>query len=386
MKRFWMGALIVALGAASAMGQSLDDLNIQIHGYATQGFVYTTQDNWNSMETTNGSPGWTEAVFNVTAQPAPKLRVGVQARYFLMGTFGNAITLDWASGDYKVNEKFGFRFGKVKTPNGLLNDIQDIDPAFLWSLLPQSAYPITSRTSILAHYGAVAYGNLRLGTKAGKLEYQLYGGERVLPADDGFFVPIIEGGADFPNGLNGPTSGGTLRWHTPVDGLLLGVALDREDLTGKVTVPAPGFVGNNIDSPFDIPFFFAKYEHNKVMVAGEYSRVAADHKSIFTTGPPGLQQSFIDHREWYGMVSYKANDKLTTGLYYSSFFDEKAALGPGRYQKDWALSGRYDFNPFLYLKAEQHFMDGTNFGYLTVDNTNLKPDTRMSILKIGVSF
>ena len=117
MKRLLMGVFVAALGVTTAMGQSLEDLNIQIHGYVTQGFVYTTQNNWNSMATSNGSPGWTEGVFNVTAQPAPKLRVGAQMRYFLMGNFGNAITLDWASGDYKVNEKFGLRFGKVKTPN-----------------------------------------------------------------------------------------------------------------------------------------------------------------------------------------------------------------------------------------------------------------------------
>jgi hypothetical protein len=32
----------VGPGACSANAQSLDDLNIQIHGYATQGFLYTT--------------------------------------------------------------------------------------------------------------------------------------------------------------------------------------------------------------------------------------------------------------------------------------------------------------------------------------------------------
>jgi len=52
----------------------------------------------------------------------------------------------FASADYKVNDKFGVRFGKVKTPSGCSNDVQDIDPAYMWSLLPQSIYPITSRT------------------------------------------------------------------------------------------------------------------------------------------------------------------------------------------------------------------------------------------------
>lgn len=95
MNRLLIGAMTLALGGIPAMAQSLDDLNIQIHGYATQGFLYTTQNNIFTTESSNGSPAWTEAVVNVGAQPTPKLRVGVQARYFLLGNLGNAITLDW---------------------------------------------------------------------------------------------------------------------------------------------------------------------------------------------------------------------------------------------------------------------------------------------------
>jgi hypothetical protein len=388
MNRLFVGAMALALGTIPVAAQSLEDLNIQIHGYATQSFAYTTNNNWNSMDTSDGSPAWTEAVVSVTAQPSQKLRFGAQARYFLMGeSFGNAITLDWASGDYKVNEKFGVRFGKVKTPNGLLNDTQDIDPAFLWSLLPQGMYPITSRNSILAHYGAVIYGGTPKSKQLGKLEYQLYYGERVIPQSDGFFVPIVEGGAVFPNGLSGPTSGGTVHWKLPVDGLMAGVALDREDTIGPIVVAGPGFSGNNVKSPFDIPFYFGRYEHGKYMVASEYSRVAADHKTIFTVGPPGVQQSIIDHRMKYVMASYKLTEKLSAGAYWSSIFDLKMALGPERFEKDWTISGRYDFNPFLYIKAEQHFMNGEQSeAYLTVDNTTLTPKSNMTILKVGVSF
>jgi len=121
MKRLLVGAMALALGAIPATAQSLEDLNIQIHGYATQGFLYTTNNNIFTTSSSDGSPEWTEAVLNVGAQPTPKLHVGVQARYFLLGNFGDAITLDWAAADYKFNDKFGVRFGKVKTPSGLFN-------------------------------------------------------------------------------------------------------------------------------------------------------------------------------------------------------------------------------------------------------------------------
>ena len=172
MKRLIVCALAFALGVAASAAQSLDDLNIQIHGYATQGFLYTTRNNIFTTNSSTGSPAWSEAVLNITAQPTPKLRIGVQGRYFLLGDLGNAITLDWAAADYKADDRFGLRFGKVKTPSGLLNEIQDIDPSYTWSLLPQSIYPIESRNSLLSHYGGVVYGTVKLGQSAGKLEYR----------------------------------------------------------------------------------------------------------------------------------------------------------------------------------------------------------------------
>ena len=86
------------------------------------------------------------------------------------------------------------------------------------------------------------------------------------------------------------------------------------------------------------------------------------------------------------MASYRPAAKLTTGLYYSSYIDLQAPPDSLRYQKDWALAARYDFNPYLYAKLEQHFIDGNAIGISTTDNQNLQPDNRMTMLKLGVSF
>ena len=111
MKRLPIATIVLLFAARIASAQSLDDLNIQIHGYATQGFLYTTQNNTFTTNSSDGSPAWTEAVVNLTSQPSEKLRIAVQARYFLLGNYGNAITLDYAMADYKVNDRFGIRFG-----------------------------------------------------------------------------------------------------------------------------------------------------------------------------------------------------------------------------------------------------------------------------------
>jgi hypothetical protein len=398
MRKILVGAIALALGAAApGFAQSLDDLNIQIHGYATQGFLYTTQNNIFTTNSSNGSPAWTEAVVNVTAQPYPKLRIGIQARYFLLGNLGNSITLDWASADYKANDKFGVRFGKVKTPSGLFNEIQDIDPSYLWSLLPQSVYPIESRNSLLAHYGGVAYGTIKLGPSLGKLEYRGWGGQRVLGSGDGYFVTEREEGVVLPNGLSSVTYGEALHWRTPLTGLMIGASNSYSNASVAAltdTIPGVGAFNGSLNSgASDEPVFFGQYEKNKLMVAGEYSRDAG-HGSLVVphlfTEPYG-----IDYRAWYAMASYKVTDKLSAGLYDSQFFDHQAAFGPARYTKDWVVSGRYDFNQFLYAKVEQHFIDGTgqSTGYDITLNpptaqlpTGLQPTTRLTILKIGVSF
>jgi len=384
-KSFLIAATIIAMsifGAARGLAQSMDDLNLQVHGYATQSFLYSTHNNWDTTDSTDGSAAWTEAVVNLTVQPEPKLRIGIQTRYSLLGELGNTITLDWAQANFKVNEHFGFRVGKVKTPMGLLNESQDIDPANLWILLPQSIYPLASRDALLAHYGGVVYGKVALGESLGKLEYRAYGGERVLGGDDGYFEDLREIGLTLPNGTAGPIFGGTLRWNSPIHGLMLGATesflsasgeVDAGPKQGEVTVPR-----------LASPYFFARYEHAKFMVSGEYNRLAVLPVVQFP-GVPVFSKPF-DQRGFYAMASYRAAKKLNGGIYYSSSIDRQAAFTSARYQKDWALTARYDFNPYLYAKAEQHFVDGTELGFGASDNLNLQPATRMTMFKLGVSF
>jgi len=394
MRRFIVSILALGLGAIPACAQSLEDLNIQIHGYATQGFLYTTNNNIFTTSSSNGSPEWTEAVVNVGAQPMPKLRIAVQARYFLLGNFGDAITLDWAAADYKANDKFGVRFGKVKTPSGLFNETQDIDPSYMWSLLPQSIYPITSRNSILAHYGGVVYGTVNL-QKAGKLEYRGWGGEREIEGNDGYWISFVEEGITLPNGTSGVEAGGALHWRTPISGLMLGSSLARFNpfsapLVDTYVVPGGPSQGVTITTQGTfaigketVPDFFGRYEKNKLMLASEYNRQGG---SLLLQGVSPIPDSFA-LRAWYAMGSYKVSDKFSVGVYDSQYFDRATGLGPSRYSKDWALSGRYDFNQYLYAKAEQHFVEGTALGYDTNLNPGgLQPNTKLTILKMGVSF
>jgi hypothetical protein len=390
MNRLLIGAMALALWVTPATAQSLDDLNIQIHGYATQGFVYSNQNNVFTTNSSNGSPAWTEAVMNVTALPTPKLRVGVQARYFLLGNFGNEIALDWADADYKVNDKFGVRFGKVKIPNNLFNETQDIDPSYMWALLPQSVYTLPDRNSMLSQYGGVVYGTVKIGENLGKVEYRGWGGNQIIAGSDGYWIALREAGMNLPNGLSGMDYGAALHWKTPLTGLMIGGSdIRRPAWSSPLTFePAPGEL---LNGSMDVKAFnewavFGIYEKNKVMVAGEYNKLAPEILLSF----PNLPIPFpVDKRQWYGMASYKVTGKLTAGIYDSQQINHALPLstGPARSSKDWVASGRYDFSQFLYAKAEEHFIDGTDNYFDTGTNPNgIKPTTKLMVLKLGVSF
>jgi hypothetical protein len=47
-------------------------------------------------------------------QPEDKPSNSVQARYMLLGNLGDTVTLDWASLDYNVSDKFCIGAGMMK--------------------------------------------------------------------------------------------------------------------------------------------------------------------------------------------------------------------------------------------------------------------------------
>jgi hypothetical protein len=262
----------------------------------------------------------------------------------------------------------------------------------MWSLLPQGVYPIGSRNSLLSHFGGVAYGTYNLGQSLGKLDLRAYGGEQIIGSSDAFLMPQREAGMILPDGVTGAVLGGALHWRTPLTGLMLGASDGSQmAMTNPVTLtlqtgPLAGtYSGTQRISPFNRVAYFGKYEKNKVMVAGEYTRLPIHLVDTFSIlGPTPIKN---DQHAWYGMASYKVTGKLTGGAYCSQLVIHSAPLGPARYSKDWTVSARYDFNQFFYAKAEQHFIDGTATGYDQDMNLGgLKPDTKLTILKIGVSF
>src|SRR3984885_14151094 len=99
------------------------DRTVQVHGFASQGFVYTNDNNWLTMDTSDGSAAFTDFGLNMSTPITDRLRIGAQVYDRNLGQLGQYHpSLDWAVIDYHFKSWLGFRGGKVKTTHGLYND------------------------------------------------------------------------------------------------------------------------------------------------------------------------------------------------------------------------------------------------------------------------
>jgi hypothetical protein len=79
-------AILAFLFCTWALGLAAQDLqNVQIHGFATQGFLYSSANNYLTMPSSHGSLQWTEGAISVNDPLSDNLRVGIQIHMYQMG-------------------------------------------------------------------------------------------------------------------------------------------------------------------------------------------------------------------------------------------------------------------------------------------------------------
>jgi hypothetical protein len=370
--------LLFCILAAPSFGQDL--AGIAIHGFATQGFLYSSNNNYLTMDSSSGSLQWTDGAVSVADSVTDSLRIGIQLHMYQLGQLGGPnVQVDWASGDYRVNDHLGFRAGKVKTVFGLFNDSQDVDTVFLWTLLPQSAYPIDNKSVLLSHLGGDLYGSFSWGRHGQKLRYSAFVGELSLDLSGGFIKQLADEGIVLTTAPSGKMYGGDLRWEVPLTGLTLGASATLPALEGSgpgITLRIPASLGSAE---------YAQFQKGKVYFAGEYRRSPAT--TFVTIGPESVAIPH-DARSWFAMGSYRLAKRLQAGSYYSHYVNKPFDTSlPANYSKDWVVSGRYDFNSYFYGKIEGHFLHGTGLGYYLGTNPNgLKPNSNILAAKIGFTF
>jgi hypothetical protein len=379
----------------NAQDVKIFDRTVQFHGFASQGFVYTDQNNWLTMNTSSGSAAMTDMGANASVAITDKLRIGAQVYDRNLGQLGQwHPTLDWAYADYRFTDWLGIRGGKVKTVSGLYNDTQDMDFLHPFALLPQGVYPTVIREVTIAHKGGDIYGHISLGGKNGSLQYTAFAGERDDSKYGGYFYleqtppPVL-----ILNSLSALQYGGDLRWNTPVAGLLVGVSRFSEDNQGDGIFNAGGgFMPFTQTSKADWNNqFYGQYIHNKFELDAEYKRSWLDE--LLYSGAEEVQ---TNAKAWYVAGSYRVFKWMQVGSYYSSL-NVNSPVGPAGpssgYTHDKDLTVRFDANRYLNFKVEGHFMDGVGLpgvypgGFFSINNPNgLKPNTNALIVKTNFNF
>jgi hypothetical protein len=399
----------LSAGAIALRAQEfkLFDRTIQVHGFVSQGFVYTNDNNWLTMDTSDGSGAFSDFGLNMSTQVTDRFRIGVQGYDRNLGQLGQYHpSLDWALADYRFKSWFGVRGGKVKTTLGLYTDTQDLDFLRVFALLPQSIYPSDLRDATIAHLGGDVYGNISLKHRLGDLSYTAYAGHRSDSIYSGYAYFLSQFATSIRS-FGGLQYGLDLRWHTPVKGLMVGASRLDEDITGKgvgvspfnyMAGVQPYYESSKADWANQV---YGEYARGKLQIDAEYRRYWRNQQ-VFN----GTSQDLTDVRGWYVSAAYRISKRFQVGSYYSRYTVTNVTGGllsaiatpatdtslPMNHDYDKVVAGRVDLNRFWNVKVEGHFMNGygdapyPNGFYPQVNPQGFKPNTNALVIKTGVNF
>jgi hypothetical protein len=173
-----------------------------------------------------------------------------------------------------------------------------------------------------------------------------------------------------------------LRWETPIEGLRIGatyekVSLDTyasliEDFTIPVSFPPFSLTvaekGETVlfNNPYlKITVFSFEYIRGNLVLAAEYLY----NNQLVITRIPGLDipERKLAPDSFYANAAYRFNDWFELGAYYTVLYrnrhDRDGTETPfdppfSAYQKDTALSLRFDLNEHWIFKLEGHLING----------------------------
>jgi hypothetical protein len=382
--------------------------NVNVHSFASQGFAYSSHNNYLTMKTSEGSFSLTDFGFNASTQLTDKFRVGAQLYGRNIGKIGNwKPSLDWALADYRYKDWLGFRGGKVKTVIGLYNDTQDMEFLHTWALMPSSVYAVDARGDTIAHLGGDLYGDIP-AKRLGSFSYVVYGGQRPNDMEGGFVYGLETSslrktplGPEYflaigkkVESYGGPMYGVDVRWTTPIAGFITGASYMSLDTTTKGYYLSNNYPYTNHTLQDKLYAFYVQYTVGNLKFDAEYRKENRD--TLYNTESGALAApSLRNSRQGYLAVSYRISKRLEVGTYHSRFvlnWDQNHG-DPKNHVFDQTVTARLDLNRYLDLKAEGHFIDGAminsglNRGFYAAPNPNgLQPQTKLLVLRLGYHF
>ncbi len=343
--------------------------SLQFHGFASQGYSLTSENNFFGHSQDNGSFDYTEIGANASWLPLNHLQLSGQLLFRRAGeTDPQSLRLDYGLLDYTMlsdeTDRWGLRLGRIKNPVGFYNETRDIPFTKPSILLPQSIYPDYVRSAQLSSDGSYIYGEHRSGYG----DFFLNGGIGYPPAINREWEGIL-----FENQLNGEISYlARLLYEWNNSQLRAAVTYYKAKFDYKSDIIPSGSLRSE-------PWIFSlQYNAEHWSLTTEYSlRKVSQPVSTMMSEGYYIQGSYRFSPHWEGLLRYD--------VFYLDQDDKNgkkfAAKDPfghppySQFAKDWTAGLTWKIFPDFMLRTEYHRIDGTAWLFF-LDNPNPSETSR----------
>jgi hypothetical protein len=388
--------LVSLLCAQDLLAVDLGIGDWQAHGFVSQGYTYTSGNNFFGSSQGTGSLDFREIGVNVLGHLYPNLLIAAQGLYRDAGGSDNdAFRLDFANLDYQfsLNQRstVGIRLGRVKNPFGIYNDTRDV----IWTrpgvTLPQSVYfdALALRQAMIASDGGIVYGRYAFGDHALSAEFVVS-----EPLDDtGGATEFLTGLPNAPGKLTGrPLYLGRAgyQWKEGRVRLLFSIV----DLDRDFQSSSPSVRSGNITAFY--PLASAQVNLEDWSFTAEYGQVTLQRSGFTPDG--GVVENTSE--SFYVQTEYRFIPSWTAMLRFDAFFadiDDRSGersselTGLPRHRffaKDITFGLRWEFARNFLIAADYHKVYGTAW-LSPVDNPDFASgggDAHWDLFTLMVSF
>jgi hypothetical protein len=388
-----VGTLFTATATATRAAIEVSD-RVAIGGFFSQGYLYSSNNNYPTADR-DGTWDFREMAVNASTTLGAHTRIGAQAFAQRLGALGDdKVILDWAVADYNFSPAFGVRLGRVKYPKGLYGEALDLDVVRTGVFLPNAVYSPILRDFSASFDGGMAYGSLNVGRSS--IDYKLFYGDIPMSPAKGVAEFYNNSGLYAASGVAklsiDSVTGGQLVWNTPVSGLkfvysysyFTNLATD-----GPFAAYAPANLHSNF-SRYSWNTASGEYNVGNWSFATEWQRTGG---ALSYSAAPVLPlvNDYSGWQGWYVSAARRFGDRFQLGAYYGSLQARyTTSSAPSSYQRDSAVSFRYDASEHVVFKLEVHRIDGTyqTFNTLRIPNPAATRQDRTTVFaaKTTLSF
>lgn len=337
--------------------------SFQIHGFLSQGFVHTSDNNFFGKSDDSVSTDYRELGINGSWRVIPELQLFLQVVYRDAGlTDDQNVRIDYGIADYNFysteSSLLGLKGGRVPVPLGIYEarDVLSNRPSIL---LPQSVYFDKNRNVALSADGGYLYGEHR--TEFGDFLFDI--GAVVPRTDD----PDVEFSLtrNLPGKFVGkPSLAGRIAYEWQSGRVRTSITYG--DYHVKYNSKNPFIQSGTLQ--FNPLILSAQYNGENWSLTGEYSYT---HRHFNDFGP--LLDSNTTSIGYYVQGTYKFTSWMEGLIRYDDLVvdnDDKngkefSALtgmpAHSRFAEDWTFGLRFTIIPNLLFSAEYHHINGTGW-------------------------